>query len=68
MKPMNAREAESYLRRFGFARKSSRGGHLKLFNPTSGRSAIIPVHAGRTLPQGTLLSIFRQAGVEPPKR
>lgn len=68
MKPMSAREVEAYLARYGFVRRSSRGGHLKLVNPSTGRSAILPQHGGRTIPQGTLLSVFRQAGVVPPKR
>ena len=68
MRPMSAEEVEAILRRNGFIRKSSKGGHMKWLNPATHRTAIVPQHGARIIPQGTLKSIFRQAGIEPPKR
>ena len=59
---VSGREAIRALERFGYARVSQRGSHVKLRNP-SGRTVIVPVHD--ELARGTLRSILRQAGITP---
>lgn len=68
MKPMTSDEVETLLRRGGFSLHSSNGSHFKWVNAKTRRHAIVPHHGGRVIPQGTLLVIFRQAGIPPPKR
>ena len=61
---INAAEVIQKLKRAGFLEASQSGSHLKLFNPVTRRIAIVPVHAGKTLPIGTLKSIEKQSGVQ----
>lgn len=68
MKPMTSGEVEALLKRHGFSLSSSRGSHFKWVNGETGRSAIVPHHGARNITQGTLLAIFRQAGIPPPRR
>ena len=68
MKPMTAREVEAYLRTHGFVSGHGVGSHRGWYNPQTGRSTVVPFHANRTLPQGTLQAIFNQAGIPKPKR
>ena len=68
MKPLTAREVERILRRNGFHYVKTEGSHFKWANDETGRTTSVPRHANRTLQQGLLLAIFRQAGIEPPKR
>ncbi|MBR4259283.1 MAG: type II toxin-antitoxin system HicA family toxin [Kiritimatiellae bacterium] len=42
------------------------GSHFILEN-ADGRSVPVPHHGNQPLPQGTLLSIFRLAGLPPPR-
>lgn len=48
------------LERAGFERRGQRGSHVKLREPTTGRTVIVPLHP--ELARGTLASICRQAG------
>lgn len=68
MKPMTAAQVEAHLRMHGFVRVHGSGSHRGYFNPATGRQTVVPFHGNRTFPQGTLLAIFRQAGIPPPKR
>ncbi|MGK7887573.1 MAG: type II toxin-antitoxin system HicA family toxin [Crocosphaera sp.] len=42
---------------------SKTGSHLKLFNPETQRTAIVPIHQGKIIPIGTLKSIEKQSAV-----
>jgi predicted RNA binding protein YcfA (HicA-like mRNA interferase family) len=46
----------------GFVHVSTKGSHAKVAHP-DGRVAVVPMHGGRDIPQGTLGSILRQAGL-----
>ena len=59
---MTAREVESILRRYDF-QLSQKGSHRKWRHPLLGLQVIVPEHRGRTLPIGTLRSIFISAEV-----
>jgi predicted RNA binding protein YcfA (HicA-like mRNA interferase family) len=61
---LNAREVEALLARHGFALVSQKGSHRKWRNMDSRRQVIVPMHAGKPLPIGTLRSIL--AGAEIP--
>lgn len=67
MKPMTARQVEDILRRNGFSLVKVEGSHFKWRN-AAGRSVPVPHHGNATLPQGTLVSIFRLAGITPPTK
>ena len=49
------------IRSYGFRERSQKGSHLKLVDD-EGRVVIVPIHT-KDLPQGTLRSILRQAGL-----
>lgn len=68
MRPLSAREVEAYLKRCGFHCERAEGSHFKWVNPDTGRWTIVPHHGNRTMAQGILLAIFRQAGITPPKK
>lgn len=61
---LTALEVIAILTKHGFVKASQTGSHLKLFNPQTRRIAIVPVHAGKTLPIGTLKSIEKQSGFQ----
>ena len=67
-KPLTAKQVEDILHKAGFIRSHGVGSHRGWFDPASGRHVTIPFHGGRTLPQDTLLAIFRQAGIAKPQR
>jgi predicted RNA binding protein YcfA (HicA-like mRNA interferase family) len=52
------------LLRHGFAIDHQTGSHAVLYQESTGRRVVVPVHA-RSLPRGTMLAILEQAGVEP---
>ncbi len=60
---MAAREVESILRRYDFQLISQKGSHRKWRHPLLGLQMIVPEHRGRTLPIGTLHSIFISADI-----
>lgn len=55
---ITAREVESILRQYTFQLISQKGSHRKWRHPLLGLQVIVPDHKGRTLPIGTLRSIF----------
>lgn len=55
---MRSREVEEILRRYGFEMVSQQGSHRKWRHPEKRLLVIVPEHAGRVLPLGTLRSIF----------
>lgn len=60
---MTAREVEALLRAKGFVLVSQKGSHRKWRNVEKRTQVIVPDHAGRTLPIGTLLAIFKGAEI-----
>ena len=66
MKPMTAAEVERVLRAHGFRLAGSVGSHFK-WADAAGRSVPVPHHGNRPIRQGTLHSIFRLAGIPPPR-
>ena len=55
---MTGREVESILTRYDFQLISQKGSHRKWRHPLLGLQVIVSEHRGRTLPIGTLRSIF----------
>ena len=52
------------LKRLGFEVVHTKGSHLFVRPPKTGRSTTVPLHGGRhPIPIGTLSAILRQAGV-----
>ena len=66
MKPMTADEVERILKEHGFRLVKSVGSHFK-WADAAGRSVPVPHHGNRPIRQGTLHSIFRLAGIPPPR-
>ncbi|MFB2982197.1 type II toxin-antitoxin system HicA family toxin [Microseira sp. BLCC-F43] len=60
---MTAREVESILSQYGFQLISQKGSHRKWRNELLGLQVIVPEHRGKTLPIGTLRSIFQGAEI-----
>jgi predicted RNA binding protein YcfA (HicA-like mRNA interferase family) len=60
---MTAREVETLLAANGFALASQRGSHRKWRNVITRRQVIVPAHAGKTLPLGTLRNILLSAEI-----
>jgi predicted RNA binding protein YcfA (HicA-like mRNA interferase family) len=51
------------LERAGFVRVRSRGSHWVFRHAETRRRVIVPYHASRIIPLGTLSSILQQAGL-----
>ncbi|MGH9819863.1 MAG: type II toxin-antitoxin system HicA family toxin [Pyrinomonadaceae bacterium] len=63
MRRLTAREVEKLLGKFGFELVSQKGSHRKWRNLASGRQVIVPTHAGKALPIGTLRNILKSAEI-----
>ncbi|MGN0832348.1 MAG: type II toxin-antitoxin system HicA family toxin [Kiritimatiellia bacterium] len=63
---MTAQEVERMLKARGFRLAASNGSHFK-WTDDAGRSVPVPHHGNRPIRQGTLHSIFRLAGIPPPR-
>ena len=59
---VSARRVVSALKKVGFLERSQTGSHLRMFNPTTKRQTVVPMHSG-DLKRGTLHAILGQAGV-----
>ena len=66
MKPLNHRQVERLLKAANFWHDRTSGSHF-IWTNAEGRSVPVPHHGNQPLPQGTLLSIFRLAGLPPPR-
>ena len=66
MKPMTPQEVERILKAHGFRLERSNGSHFK-WTDAAGHSVPVPHHGNRPIKQGTLHSIFRIAGIPPPR-
>ena len=56
-----ARKILPILYRLGFYERDKKGSHLILKRDKDGALVTIPIHPGRDIPRGTLLSIIKQA-------
>lgn len=52
------------MKRAGWREHHQTGSHLFLWHPEQRRTAIIPVHAGKTIRLGTLKSILDNANLD----
>ena len=68
MGPMTSRQIEDYVKSLGCVKSHGVGSHRGWINPATGGYTVIPFHGNKNLPQGTLLAICRQLGIEKPKR
>ena len=50
------------LKQLGFIEDHQSGSHLVMFNPQTGKRAVIAMHLGE-IPKGTLISLLREAGI-----
>lgn len=61
--PMTSQEMIKYLKANGFVVISQNGSHVKLKNPTTGKSVIVPYHS-KDLKKGMEQAILKQAGLK----
>ncbi|APB34250.1 Putative periplasmic or secreted lipoprotein [Gloeomargarita lithophora Alchichica-D10] len=61
---LTAKQVIKQLKDSGFVEVSQTGSHLKLFNPQTRRSAIVPIHTGKVIAIGTLKAIEKQANIK----
>lgn len=61
---LTAKEVIKQLKDHGFIEVKQTGSHLKLFNPITRKSAIVPIHSSKIIPIGTVKSIEKQASVQ----
>ncbi len=59
----NAKQVVRVLRQHGFVLLSQKGSHQK-WRHGSGRQVIVPIHANKPIPIGTLKSIVEGAGLD----
>jgi predicted RNA binding protein YcfA (HicA-like mRNA interferase family) len=60
---ITAKKMVKKLKKHGFFEKGQTGSHLKMFNPTTNKTVIVPIHHG-DLPKGTEHSIYKQADIK----
>lgn len=60
--PMTSREMLALLKNHGFVTISQNGSHVKLRNPQSGVTVIVPYHS-KDLKKGLEKAILKQAGL-----
>lgn len=68
MKPLTAKEVESYLQAAGYMFARVEGSHFIWKNMATDHAIPIPHHGNKPLRQGVLNSIFRACGIEKPQR
>ena len=61
--PMTSREMISYLKKNGFEVISKNGSHVKMSNPLTGKTVIVPYHC-KDLKKGMEQAILKQAGLK----
>lgn len=61
--PMTSREMIKTLQKNGFQTISQNGSHVKLYNPTTNTTVIVPYH-NKTLKKGLENAILKQAGLK----
>ena len=58
-----AAEVANILQHHNFILISQRGSHQKWRNQSTGKQVIVPIHKGKELPLGTLISIIDGSGI-----
>ena len=61
--PMSSKEMLKLLKENGFAVISQNGSHVKLKNPETGKTVIVPYHC-KDLKKGLEQAILKQAGLK----
>ena len=61
--PMTPKEMIKHLKKNGFEEISQNGSHLKLKNPATGRTVIVPYHS-KAMKKGLEQEILKQAGLK----
>lgn len=61
--PMTSREMISYLKKNGFEVISQNGSHVKMSNPLTGKTVIVPYHC-KDLKKEMEQAILKQAGLK----
>lgn len=61
--PMTSKEMIKHLNKNGFESVSQNGSHVKLKNPETGRTVIVPYHS-KDLNRGLEQAILKQAGLK----
>jgi predicted RNA binding protein YcfA (HicA-like mRNA interferase family) len=57
-------EAVRRLKRLGMVEDHSKGGHVILRNPATGKLCDVPLHGSKDLKKGTLNAILKQLSVD----
>ena len=60
---MTPKEMIKHLKKNGFEEISQNGSHLKLKNPATGRTVIVPYHS-KAMKKGLEQAILKQAGLK----
>lgn len=61
--PMTSTEMIKYLKKNGFDSISQNGSHVKMRNPQTGKTVIVPYHS-KDLKKGMEQAILKQAGLK----
>lgn len=61
--PMSPREMLRLLKKNGFVEESQNGSHIKMNNPETKRTVIVPYHS-KDLKKGMEQAILKQAGLK----
>ena len=61
--PMTPREMIKHLKKNGFEEVSQNGSHVKLRNPETGKTVIVPYHS-KAMKKGLEQGILKQAGLK----
>lgn len=61
--PMTPKEMIRHLKKNGFEEVIQNGSHIKLKNPESGRTVIVPYHS-KAMKKGLEQAILKQAGLK----
>ena len=61
--PMTPKEMIKHLKKNGFEEVSQNGSHIKLKNPETGRTVIVPYHS-KSMKKGMEQAILKQAGLK----
>ena len=61
--PMTSKEMISTLKKNGFDTISQNGSHIKMYNPATGKTVIVPYHC-KDLKKGLEQAILKQAGLK----
>ena len=64
LKNLTAKEVLDILKQDGWYVVKQKGSHVQLKHPKKKGKVTVPMHSGKTLPIGTVKSIFKQAGID----